>query len=522
MNKKLFSWKALAGLALLVAMGLTSCKPGAEVDPSDPTGQTKPVTPSTSVKDANVVLTVTKVADFNDQWSKNVKGDVLTELKKQNEITVLVKGTACELDGSLITIPGLWDSANGKTLNIVFDGFKKAEKPLNLDVSTNLAGAIVNISLPDQKIDFTVDASKVQANVQSGSIGRLTANANVGKNALTIDEAVTVSSIDPIAGDFVGKTGALYVNSSADVATFKSEKGFNVCQTTENYVKDLIIDGAANVNVATDAKTDLGDIIIEKGGKLTLGTNKSVASVQGTKPAETELTFANPDDIAKVGSIKNVKITNTLWIDLGTASVDGVEFAGPVELSTTNISNITFDDKVQINVDGDNKTYSFTGVNFAATSTIVMNSTLKQSVSKVADTYFWDVENNTWQLVDATHPNIYAADKQVVVSVSQDAADIKYTVSGTTLSDALKAEVTAKTNTIKITTIWYDNLAPKNTVVSFDKNCKQKGETIDGEYLTDLFGTKWSPSAIWFKVNVDGTTYAWKELAGGGYILVKE
>ena len=26
MNKKLFSWKALAGLALLVAMGMTSCK----------------------------------------------------------------------------------------------------------------------------------------------------------------------------------------------------------------------------------------------------------------------------------------------------------------------------------------------------------------------------------------------------------------------------------------------------------------------------------------------------------------
>ena len=44
MNKKLFSWKALAGLALLVAMGLTSCKQGTEIDPEDPTGATKPVT----------------------------------------------------------------------------------------------------------------------------------------------------------------------------------------------------------------------------------------------------------------------------------------------------------------------------------------------------------------------------------------------------------------------------------------------------------------------------------------------
>ena len=30
MNKKLFSWKALAGLALLVAMGMTSCKNNSE------------------------------------------------------------------------------------------------------------------------------------------------------------------------------------------------------------------------------------------------------------------------------------------------------------------------------------------------------------------------------------------------------------------------------------------------------------------------------------------------------------
>ena len=36
MNKKLFSWKALAGLALLVAMGMTSCKNTTEVDPNDP------------------------------------------------------------------------------------------------------------------------------------------------------------------------------------------------------------------------------------------------------------------------------------------------------------------------------------------------------------------------------------------------------------------------------------------------------------------------------------------------------
>ena len=46
MNKKLFSWKALAGLALLVAMGLTSCKQATEVDPNDPYNTQKPTQPS--------------------------------------------------------------------------------------------------------------------------------------------------------------------------------------------------------------------------------------------------------------------------------------------------------------------------------------------------------------------------------------------------------------------------------------------------------------------------------------------
>jgi hypothetical protein len=520
MNKKLFSWKALAGLALLVAMGLTSCKNTTEVDPNDPYNTTKPTQPSATVKDANVSVTITKTSDFAAQWSSKVTAAVLAELAKKNEITIEIKCGAYELDGAALDLPTIWASANGKTLNVIFSGaFKKAEKDLVV-TTNNVAGAVVNFTLPATKFNFNLDASPIVANLASEGaiIGKFTAKANTGKNGTTIGSGVTVNSMVAQGGDFVGTVNAVYVNADP---TIVSKKGVNINQTTENIVKNLIVDGT--VTVTKDGDTEMGDITVLKGGKLTIGTLKAVSSIIGTKPAETELTFATAGDIAKVALIKNMKVTNTAWINLDKATVDNVEFAGPVELSSTTIANVTFDDNVQINVDADNKTYNFNGVSFAAATWINMNSTLKQSTSKTTTSYYWDITASKWVEVTATTPNIYAADKQVKVDVSQDGANQIYSVSAAgALSTELAKKVSATTNTISITTIWYDNLAPKGVVVALDKNCKQGGAAIDGEYLTNLFGTKWSPSACWFKVSVDGTMYAWKELATGGYILVKE
>ena len=520
MNKKLFSWKALAGLALLVAMGLTSCKQSTEVDPNDPYNTTKPTTPSATVKDANVSVTITKTSDFAAQWSSKVTAAVLAELAKKNEITIEIKCGAYELDGAALALPAIWANANGKTLNVIFSGaFKKAEKDLVV-TTNNVAGAVVNFTLPATKFSFNLDASPIVANLASEGaiIEKFTAKANTGKNGTTIGSGVTVNSMVAQGGDFVGTVNAVYVNADP---TIVSKKGVNINQTTENIVKNLIVDGT--VTVSKDGDTEMGDITVLKGGKLTIGTLKAVSSIIGTKPAETELTFATAGDIAKVALIKNMKVTNTASINLDKATVDNVEFAGPVELSSTTIANVTFDDNVQINVDADNKTYNFNGVSFAAATWINMNSTLKQSTSKNTVTYFWDINASKWVEVTATTPNIYAADKQVKVDVSQDGANQIYSVSAAgALSTELAKKVSATTNTISITTIWYTNLAPKGVVVALDKNCKQGGAAIDGEYLTNLFGTMWSPASCWFKVSVDGTMYAWKELAGGGYILVKE
>ena len=75
MNKKLFSWKALAGLALLVAMGMTSCKNTTEVDPNDPYNTSKPVQPGVVTGTADVTIRVVKPSDFDAQFASWIKGE---------------------------------------------------------------------------------------------------------------------------------------------------------------------------------------------------------------------------------------------------------------------------------------------------------------------------------------------------------------------------------------------------------------------------------------------------------------
>ena len=88
MNKKLFSWKALAGLALLVAMGMTSCKNNTEVDPNDPYNVTKPVTPGiVDSKTADLTIAIGVPSDFLKFWNK-VDAKTKTALAKKSEMRV--------------------------------------------------------------------------------------------------------------------------------------------------------------------------------------------------------------------------------------------------------------------------------------------------------------------------------------------------------------------------------------------------------------------------------------------------
>ena len=128
MNKKLFSWKALAGLALLVAMGLTSCKQGTEVDPNDPYNTTKPATPSTSTKGGDLAFTITKTADLASLWA-SYDATKKAELMKKTTLNIVINSGSYELDGSPLTLPAFFNTSANSVLNLTFNGsFKNADK----------------------------------------------------------------------------------------------------------------------------------------------------------------------------------------------------------------------------------------------------------------------------------------------------------------------------------------------------------------------------------------------------------
>jgi hypothetical protein len=114
MNKKLFSWKALAGLALLVAMGLTSCKQDNAVT-FDENGNyvvpTKPVTPTvsgTTVK-AKLPSEITTLLASDD-----IKG----KIKANEEANITIDCSALEVTAAdaTIAIPEVTDAIINVTL----------------------------------------------------------------------------------------------------------------------------------------------------------------------------------------------------------------------------------------------------------------------------------------------------------------------------------------------------------------------------------------------------------------------
>ena len=125
MNKKLFSWKALAGLALLVAMGMTSCKNNTEVDPNDPYNVKTPTQPSISIKgSADVTITVIASGDLAPQWTSLAAATKET-LREKSTLNVLVKSGAYKLDGGVLQLPNFFAGAKattGKVVNVQFDG----------------------------------------------------------------------------------------------------------------------------------------------------------------------------------------------------------------------------------------------------------------------------------------------------------------------------------------------------------------------------------------------------------------
>ena len=422
MNKKLFSWKALAGLALLVAMGLTSCKQDTVVDPNDPYNTTKPVKPSSKIDgDYDWEVSITKTADLAAQW-KTVSKDVIKAVAAAESDVVNIKINCGNyaLDGEELSIPDLFNGAvKGKTVNVVFSGAFKSktvddvEKALDVTLG-NLTGADVNIFLPADQFKMVLDARGTKTTLSSESattLKTLYAKADaVKKNALTIEDEVTVSGIS-MDGALVATTDNILAKLVTGTESLEKGKGATVGKKdiAAVFVKNLILTG--NTKVSGADETALENITIPENMTLTLGSKKSqIESIigLGTAKKPSKVAFAgDEDDFSKIGSAKNVILSGATATNVKDFDIfENVVFDIPVNLYT-NAANTEFLQKVNVKFGDDVEEIAFAGVNFGSKSEMTVSGATKTtSKMKTVEMFQWDKTAKNYIVLD-DEKNLY-------------------------------------------------------------------------------------------------------------------
>jgi hypothetical protein len=429
MNKKLFSWKALAGLALLVAMGMTSCKNTTEVDPNDPYNTQKPVKPGTSTAgDADLTFTITNASGGDavslwNAWKKN-NADAAKELMAEEEITIALDFSNYKLDGKTIALPQFLTTPNGSVINLIVSGFAEAKKPFKLDLKNkSFAGAEVNITLLATDFDMDLDARGTKTTLGgAATLTTLTAKAdNSKKNALTIDETVTVSGIDLKEGAIKGSADNIIAKLVSGTEGLVEGKGAIVGDKDNGavYAKNLI--ATADVTVNGGDKAALESVVLAEGVTMTLGAAKSqIESIVGLgtekKPTKVNLK-GDADDLSKIGGATNVTLSGNATTVTGAivptkiadASVfEDCEFDMAVDLYS-GASNAKFKKAVRLYVE-DIATINFANVDFAKTATLRLYGTETISTTSLVKMFQWDKAGQDYLPVkDDDEDNLTAA-----------------------------------------------------------------------------------------------------------------
>ena len=561
MNKKLFSWKALAGLALLVAMGLTSCKQGTEVDPTDPYSTKTPTQPGISTKGtADVTITITAAGDLATQWAK-LDSKTKEALREKTTLNVAINNAGYKLDGAVIALPNFFKGADngttGKIVNVTFNnGFQNAgygltqvEYPIQtageinadkksfLNISTdNLAGNLVNFFFPAGNFDLVLAATKTETTLNSeagANIGILTASAGTSKSALKIKGGIVVDAITLSAGDVKVEGGSLTALLADATANYPfvavggwnwGAGGFEIGASEKTYVKSLIVDrgvvatvnaGLANYQGTADAIT-----IKKNGGVVLSDTDPHVGAIKGLNAnATVALAGSSSDwsgwntDMNNIGSFEKVVLTNNLKVKLtDTSKFNTVEFKSDVRLVATTVSGLTFN-TLTIPVDADNLVYNFSKVTFKATPKL--SPEYYAETSSTTKTYQWVVDGaggGTWEQVTSSKPlKAYNATEDV-----QEFHFSAVDVSGGALVGWNTGAVTSKV--IKITYTTSEDIWPEGTVISLT-SCKSGSTAIQVAEANTLFGNV-SEKTAWYDVVLDGTTLKWRLNSLDKWVLV--
>ena len=530
MNKKLFSWKALAGLALLVAMGMTSCKNTTEVDPNDPYNTKTPVKPGvvpggTADLTINAAVPSDVKAQF-DAWWAGLDATKKKTYTDKSEFTINVK-SAVKLDGSTVTVPTIWSPSTGKVVNVVFSGaFTDADKKALAIDADLVSGGLVNVVLPAGTVNVNLKALLAQSSLASAAgttIGTLDANVGAGKNGVSLKDGIVVNGYKKTAGDVALNGGAIVaISTDANVAAADKDKGIKISDGV--FVKSVIANGDITVD-AKGYKLPLDKITIAEGKTVTL-TNSTgaladdgwngqpyVAEVAGLGNTGAKLIVAGADALKNMTAVSNVEILGAA-VDLKVTKdmFTKTKFSTKsVVLSAASITGSTFNAPITINVDAVDKTYSFASVDFG-TNKITMNNTAKKSIGTSKTQWFqWDATTSAWvEIEDAS--KVSAANKTLQPDALSFTTDWQIFMTGTTPSTELAKKLAGK-YWFSITTNYDVAIAgaDMHTVVAFDDKCKLSGKGLEPATLQNVF----SAVATWFQPMFNGVQLKWYETSAG-------
>ena len=569
MNKKLFSWKALAGLALLVAMGMTSCKNTTEVDPNDPYNTTKPTKPSASTAgNADLTLTLSVPSDFASLWKNSVKDEVKEALAKKDEITIEVKTSGMKLakDASVatntLTLPDFFGGKADKIVNLVFNGaFAEVKSGLFIN-SAALAKDVVNITLPDNPEDkayaLTTTAGTSIPAISASSdayISKLAVSGDAGKKGLSIGEGVNVARITESSDDY-NLAGGVVAAVENDVATVNATFGVPVIYAgadgdgkdgvdiAQNGQKIYGVYAVNNTQVRAYGFTnDLDEIVIAKGKTVDLygfgfwawnhndapyvdeiiglGDNSDLS-----KPANlSTVNVANFREFRNTSLVKNVVVTG--GVNVASDIFEGVTFDCYADLNCKSVSDVTFNAWTTPEFYAKDAEFTFENVNFTSAATVVSGLNLIEAITDADDEqayvihymyYDLDANDGTWKDAGEELDDVPAANKKL------DKTGTTFTSADeTAANNAGYSMITNAQNAH----YWYcyiellEEVVPDEDVectINF-VDCKVDNKAMTAKNLKTIFRHA-NPTNQITKVRINGILYQWKKSTTSGWSLV--
>ena len=423
MNKKLFSWKALAGLALLVAMGLTSCKQDNPVE-IDESGSyvipSKPVTPTAK----GTLLSGFKTCTELNNLIAGTK-DITDNIGAGKSVTITADCSNLEVTTTdyKISLPSKTDA----TINLQLTGAFKTKDGAVLEINDQAIDAL-NLTL--EKADYVFDAPYSTVTLKSAVNTAVVKTGTKSSTPFTVAGGASIENLDYSTGYVVVSDGAAINAYVAKANVSATKDGIKLANVKNSAGKDYFI---SNVLVAADADvysyntTDKGAPIyaintVSVANGVTASVFGYIKSVKGL----------GKDRGSKVdGSIYWVtdEISNITLLDTWTNSpsfqaaiVKDVTVNGQYPtMYNSSASNITFaaaNSSIDIYIPGESEnsafTYTFSKATFATGSRIyagywanaIQNPILDENGNQVVETFYYYQSDPTDASTYVEHPKL--------------------------------------------------------------------------------------------------------------------